>query len=65
MDEHRTFEIFNMSLAKSIDIDEFYYRDEAYYELGRCYQNGIGIERNIDKALECYRNSYSNESYVN
>ena len=35
----------------------------AYYELGRCYQNGIGIERNIDKAIECYRNSYLNESY--
>ena len=63
MNKHRAFEIINMALVKSIDTDEFYYRDEAYYELGRCYQNGIGIERNIDKAIECYRNSYSNESY--
>ena len=63
MDKHKAFEIFNMALAKSIDTDEFYYRDKAYYELGRCYQNGIGIERNIDKAIECYRNSYLNESY--
>jgi hypothetical protein len=63
MDKHKAFEIFNMALAKSIDMDEFYYRDKAYYELGRCYQNGIGIERNIDKAIECYRNSYFNESY--
>lgn len=63
MDKHRAFEIFNMALAKSIDTDEFYYRDEAYYQLGRCYQNGIGVGRNIDKAIECYRNSCSNESY--
>ena len=63
MDKHKAFEIFNMALAKSFYTDEFYYRYKAYYELGRCYQNGIGIERNIDKAIECYRNSYLNESY--
>ena len=62
-DSKKAFEMFNMALSKAIVEDEFYYRDEAYYELGRCFQNGVGTDRNIDKAIECYKKSSSNLAY--
>lgn len=30
---------------------------EASHYLGYCYFNGLGIEKNIDKAIECYKKS--------
>lgn len=37
-----------LSKAEAGDID-------AQYSLGLIYENGLGIEKNMDKAIECYR----------
>ena len=45
---------------------ERYYPDrEALYKLGRCYEEGRGVAKNLVKALECYRRAENHAKAVN
>lgn len=48
-----------MSGAKALPPDtekafHYYMEAESYYNMGRMYEQAIGIEKDLQKAFECY-----------